>query len=60
MEAVYFTLVAICLYVAADWIVQRIETAAGRRLEYRSIIFFAMLLGMALTSFALIRHFTGQ
>ena len=60
MEAVYFTLTAICLYVAADWIVRRIEIAAGRRLEYRSIIFFALLLGMALTSFALIRHFTGQ
>ena len=60
MEIVYFTLAAVLLYVAADWIVQRIEIAAGRRLEYRSIIFFALLLGMALTSFALIRHFTGQ
>lgn len=60
MEIVYFTLVAICLYVAADWIVQRIEIAARRRLEYRSLIFFALLLGMALTSFALIRQFAGQ
>jgi len=60
MKIVYFTLVAIGLYFAADWIVQRIETAAGRRLEYRSLIFFALLLGMALTSFALIRHFAGQ
>lgn len=60
MEVVYFTLTAVCLYVVADWIVQRIEIAAGRRLEYRSLIFFAILLAMALTSFALIRHFTGQ
>ena len=59
MEAIYFTVAAICLYVAADWIVQRIEMAAGRRLEYRSIIFFAILLVMALSSFALIRHFAG-
>ena len=60
MAAVYFTLAAICLYVAADWIVQRIEIAAGRRLEYRNLIFFTILLGMALTAFALIRHFAGQ
>jgi hypothetical protein len=58
MEIIYFTLAAIFLYVGADWILKRIEAAAGRRLEYRSIIFFAILLVMALTSFALIRHFS--
>ena len=59
MEIVYFTLAAIFLYFGANWILNRIETAAGRRFEYRSIIFFAILLVMALTSFALIRHFSG-
>jgi len=59
MEIVYFTLAAILLYFGADWILNRIEAAAGRRFEYRSIIFFAILLVMALTSFALIRHFSG-
>jgi hypothetical protein len=59
MELVYFTIAAIFLYLGADWILNRIEVAAGRRLEYRSIIFFAILLVMALVSFALIRHFTG-
>jgi hypothetical protein len=58
MEIIYFTLAAIFLYVGADWILKRIEASAGRRLEYRSIIFFAILLVMALTSFALIRHFS--
>ncbi|GMQ87656.1 MAG: hypothetical protein BMS9Abin08_0861 [Gammaproteobacteria bacterium] len=58
MEILYFSLAAIFLYVAADWIVKRIETAVGRRFEYRSLIFFAILLVMALTSFALIRHLT--
>jgi len=57
MEIVYFTLAAIFLYVGADWILKRIEAAAGRRFEYRSIIFFAILLVMSFTSFALIRHF---
>jgi hypothetical protein len=56
----YFTLAAIVLYLGADWILNRVESAAGRRLEYRSIIFFAIFLAMTLSSFALIRHFTGQ
>jgi hypothetical protein len=58
MEILYFTLAAVFLYVGADWILKRIEVAAGRRFEYRSIIFFAILLVLALTSFALIRHFS--
>lgn len=56
MEILYFTLAAVFLYVAADWIVKRLETAAGKRFEYRSLIFFAILLVIALTSFALIRY----
>ncbi|MGB5719000.1 MAG: hypothetical protein WBN81_18160 [Gammaproteobacteria bacterium] len=60
MEIIYFTLAAILLYVGADWILRRIETAAGKRLEYRSLIFFVILLTMAVTSFTLIRTLTGQ
>lgn len=60
MQAVYFTLVAIILYLGADWVLNRIEVAAGKRLEHRSLIFFAILLTMALTSFALIRAYTGN
>jgi hypothetical protein len=60
MEIIYFTLVAVILYVGADWILNRIEAAAGQRLKYRNIVFFVMLLTMALSSFALINHFTGQ
>ena len=60
MNILYFTLTAVLLYLAADWILNRIETAAGRRFEYRSLIFFAILLAMALTAFALIRHLAGQ
>ncbi len=59
MQMLYFTLAAILLYLGADWILNRIEIAAGKRLEYRSLIFFAILLLMALSSFALIRQFTG-
>jgi len=60
MEILYFTLAAVFLYMGADWILNRIEAAAGRRLEYRSIIFFVLLLVMALSSFAIIRQLSSQ
>lgn len=60
MEMLYFTLAAVFLYLGADWILNRIEVTLGRRFEYRNLIFFAILLIMALASFALIRLFSGQ
>jgi hypothetical protein len=56
VEIVYFTLVGIGLYFAADWILERIETARGTRLEYRSIVFFVIILVLALASFRLIGY----
>lgn len=58
MSVVYFTIVAIILYFAADWLLERMEIAAGRRLEYRSLIFFVILLALALSSFSLIQYYT--
>ncbi len=58
MSVVYFTIVAIILYFAADWLLERMEIATGRRLEYRSLIFFAILLALALSSFSLIQYYT--
>jgi hypothetical protein len=60
MSAVYFTIVAIILYFAADWLLERMEIAAGKRLEHRSLIFFAILLTLAVSSFSLIQHFIGS
>ena len=60
MSAVYFTIVAIILYFTADWLLERMEIAAGRRLEHRSLIFFVILLTLALSSFSLIQHFIGS
>ena len=60
MEIIYFTLTAILLYLASDWILGRMETAAGKRFEKRSLIFFAILMTMAVTSFTLIRNLTGH
>jgi hypothetical protein len=42
------------LYFASDWILERIETRRGSRFEYRSIIFFIIILVLALVSFQLI------
>jgi hypothetical protein len=59
MEILYFTLTAIALYVISDWALKRMEAFAGRRFEHRSLIFFAIILSLALVSFALIRGVTG-
>jgi hypothetical protein len=59
MEVFYFTVTAILCYVIADWALKRVEAIAGRRFENRSVIFFAILLGLALVSFALVRHLAG-
>jgi DMSO/TMAO reductase YedYZ heme-binding membrane subunit len=55
-EAFIYTIVAIALYLVSDWILGRIETAYGRPFEYRTLIFFAILLLLALASFSLIRR----
>ena len=60
MQFVYFTLIAIGLYLLSDWLLDRIEVVAGRRFEYRSLIFFVILLTLALVSFSMIRIYTGN
>ena len=60
MSIVYFTLVAALLYLFSDWVLQRVEVAVGRRFEHRSLIFFAILLTLALISFSLLGNMTGS
>ena len=59
-DAVIFTIVAIVLYFASDLILDRIETALGRRLENRSVWFFVLLLTLSIGSFWLIRTALGR
>jgi hypothetical protein len=59
MEALYLLVAGILLYVISDWILDRIEIGVGRRLKQRSVIFFAILLVLAVTSFSLIQFFIG-
>ena len=59
MTIVYFTLAAIVLYLACDRALDWLERRAGRRFENRSLIFFGLLLGLSLATFAVIRRFIG-
>lgn len=59
MEAVYFTIVAIVLYFAADALLDWIERLRGARFENRQFVFFAIMLPLALASFALLRYLMG-
>ncbi|NOR35984.1 MAG: hypothetical protein GQ577_04480 [Woeseiaceae bacterium] len=60
MQFIYFTLAAAILYLGSSWIVDRIEVAAGKRFEHRSLLFFGILLTLALISFSIIRIYTGN
>jgi hypothetical protein len=57
LEAVYFTVTGIVLYLVADRLVALIERRAGRVLEHRTLLFFVLLLSLALVTFAAIRRF---
>ncbi len=60
MSIIWFTVVAVILYLVSDRVLDRIEIAAGRRFEYRTLLFFAILLTLALVTFALIGVYTGN
>ncbi|MDJ0949187.1 MAG: hypothetical protein QNJ94_09715 [Alphaproteobacteria bacterium] len=59
MEAVYFTIVAVALYFLSDRLLRLVEGWLGRELEHRTLVFFGILLTLALASFALIRRLFG-
>jgi hypothetical protein len=59
MDAVWFTLVAIGLYVFADRLLDFIEKRRGRRFEEnRPLVFFAIIAPLALATFWFIRAFS--
>ena len=55
MEVIYYTLVAAILYLASDWLLDRIEATRGERFKYRSIVFFFIILVLAFISFSVIK-----
>ena len=56
MDNLLFLLLAVALWFASDAAVQAVEVRLGRRLEHRTLLFFAILLTLALASFAAVRH----
>jgi predicted PurR-regulated permease PerM len=59
MDIAYFTLVAIALYFAADRLLDWIERKRGARFENRQVVFFAIMLPLALAAFWLMRGLSG-
>ena len=59
MDIVYFTVVAIGLYFGADWLLDYLERARGKRFENRQVVFFAIILPFALLTFWLVRTLSG-
>lgn len=53
---VLYTVAAIVLYLFSDWLLNQIEYRRGARLEHRSLIFFAIIMVLALTTFSLIER----
>jgi len=58
MEFVYYTIAGIVLYLGSDWILNRIEISRGERFQHRSVIFFVIILVLAVVSFRIIEHLT--
>lgn len=56
VEILVFTLNAIFIYFVADWIVRMIEARRGEVLKNRQIVFFAVILVLALATFRLLRE----
>jgi len=59
LSAIYFTVAGIVLYLVSDWLLQLVEMRAGRRLEHRSLIFFVILLSLAVITFEFIQQIGG-
>ena len=56
MQIVLFTVLAAVLYLVSDRLLNVLELRAGRRFEYRSLIFFAILLALAMLAFSLVQR----
>jgi len=51
VEILYFTVIAVGLYAISDALLNYIERQRGARFEYRQIIFFCIILVLALITF---------
>lgn len=56
MQALYYVLTGAVLYVVADWILRQLERRRGALFPNRTIVFFGILLTLALITFQAIRY----
>ena len=57
MQFVLFTVLGIVLYLVSDRILLALERRAGRVFEQRSLVFFAILLVLAVITFGFVQRF---
>lgn len=55
-ELILFTLNAVVVYLLADWLVRMIEKRRGGVMKYRQVVFFAIFLVLALSSFQFLQY----
>lgn len=60
MAYLYYTVTAVFLYLLSDWILNKIEHSVGRRLKYRSVVFFFIIMTLAVSSFEMIDRIVGE
>ena len=54
-EVIIYTVSAIALYFLADAVLNLLETMHGEPVPYRNIVFFAIILGLTLMLFQIIK-----
>jgi hypothetical protein len=54
MEIVYFTVIGLGLYAVSDALLDFIERRRGARFENRQVVFFVIILVLALITFPLV------
>jgi predicted PurR-regulated permease PerM len=59
VDIVYFTVIAIGVYFAADRLLDWLERQRGERFANRQVAFFAIILPLALAAFWLMRLLSG-
>jgi hypothetical protein len=57
IEMLSYTVAAVLLYAVSDWILNRIEIWRGRRFENRTVVFFLIILTLAVISFQVVQKF---
>ena len=57
LDFVAYTVAGLVLYFVSDWLLNQIEIRRGARFENRSLVFFAIIMVLALGLFELIKRF---